>query len=60
MEKGAMEEVEAEEERGKGRHKEGRKGERTLRRSRDLEIPVSYSHIDLYPSSMACNLKHLS
>lgn len=71
MEKGAMEEVEeveakerkgmvAKEVRGKGRNKEGRKGEKTLRRSRDLDFLLSYAHISLHSSSMACNSKHLS
>lgn len=48
------------EERGKGRNKEGRKGEKTLRRSRDLEFSLSFSHISLHSSSMAYNSKHLS
>lgn len=58
MEQGAMEEVEAkerkgmvaEEERGKGMNKEGRRGEKTLRRSRDLEFSLSDLHISLHSS----------
>lgn len=68
MERGVMEAVEAkerkgmvaEEERGKEGNKEGRKGEKTLRRSRDLEFSLSYSHISSHSSSLACNSKHLS
>lgn len=64
----AVEEVEVkerkgmveEEERGKGGNKEGRKGEKTLRRSRDLDFSLSYSRISFHSSSLAYNSKHLS